>query len=114
MVIVSLCGKLSTAKSRFPLSQQTIKILRLEFMARNEVRNLPKFLYTGIENSDQWNEEERSGVPFTTAVKMAVPLKPKDMVLVVKMGYRNAWEIFTKFGFGGLYSSLNREQEDRS
>ena len=81
---------------------ESSEYLYFELMARSEVRNLPELLYTGIKNSNQWNEEDRSGTLFTTAVQMAVPLKPTDMLLVVKMGYRYGWEMFTKFGFGGL------------
>jgi hypothetical protein len=72
------------------------------FIKRERGEKLPELLRTGMKTSNLWKEEEEiGGLAITNCLSLYMPeRRNEDALLLVRVGYKDGWNLFDMFGFG--------------
>lgn len=78
-------------------------------MRRHMIDRLPEPFRTGMERSKLWrDEQETGGLSVTNCLSLHLPEKVnEDTFLVIRMGYRDGFNVSDMLGLGDLEDSEN-------
>jgi len=79
----------------------TTNYVEFRGLRRDKLDVLPSSMQSGVKASKHWQEESRTDATVTEAIRLYMPMVPEcDAVFIVKVGFREGWDLFERCGFG--------------